>query len=231
MTQNETHLLIMVESLFGICLVLFVDLFFSFAFIGYLVVLQLFLLYVRVKAKEGNDRRPVKVDNPLTNLVQSQLESQDSMVKNLASSFLSSESTVLEYDLKQAKSMQSGLLFNMCFMWLLHFKMQQIQPLLIQTATGLLTMAYSPLFQVYVLGRNLERPFKNPTMKRMDQLKAQQAQAQAELEATNDNDGSDETAEDEKTDKSEESDDAEEADIDAEDDDVSEDDSSSSDED
>jgi hypothetical protein len=84
------------------------------------------------------------------------------MVKSLASSFLSSSSTVMEYDLSQARNMQGGVLFNMAFMWFLHFKMEQIQPLLIQAATGLMNLMYSPLFQVYVMGRNLERPFKQP---------------------------------------------------------------------
>jgi Phosphate transport (Pho88) len=82
------------------------------------------------------------------------------MLTGLASSFLSSQSTVLEYDLKQAHNMQGGLIFNMLFMWFLHFKLKQIQPLLVQTVTGVMSMVYSPLFQVYCMGRNLERPFK-----------------------------------------------------------------------
>ena len=86
------------------------------------------------------------------------------MVKDLASQFLSSKTTVMEYDLKQAKSMNSGLLINMAFMWLLHFKMEQTQPLIAQTVTGVLNLVYSPLFQVYMLGRNLERPFKSPAL-------------------------------------------------------------------
>lgn len=137
-----------------------------FLFIGYLVVLQLFVLYVRVRAKSINDRTPVTTTNPLSGILQSQLGGGDgnAMIKNLASSFLSSQSTVLEYDLQQAKSMQSGLMFNMAFMWFLHFKMKQMQPLIINSLTGLMNMAYSPLFQVYVLGRNLERPFKSPAM-------------------------------------------------------------------
>lgn len=40
--------------------------------------------------------------------------------------------------------------------------MNQVQPLFYQTASGLLNFVYSPLFQVYVLGRNLERPFVTP---------------------------------------------------------------------
>ena len=92
------------------------------------------------------------------------------MMKNLASSFLSSQSTVLEYDLKQARSMQSGLIVNMAFMWFLHFKMNQVQPLLVQSITGLANLCYSPLFQVYVLGRNLERPFVSPNAKRMEEM-------------------------------------------------------------
>ena len=106
----------------------------SFAFIAYLVALQIFVFYVRMTAKANNDRTPLKITNPLSNLVQAQLQgpgNSNPMVKNLASSFLSSESTFMEYDLKQAQSMQGGLLFNMFFMWVLHFKMEQVQPLLI----------------------------------------------------------------------------------------------------
>ena len=66
----------------------------------------------------------------------------------------------MEYDLKQAKNMNGGILFNMAFMWFLHFKMGQTQPLFFQTVQGLTNLVFNPLFQCYVLGRNLERPFK-----------------------------------------------------------------------
>jgi hypothetical protein len=138
-----------------------------FLFILYIVLHQCFLFYVRIQAKQNNDRTPIELKNPFSALLQNQLggESYEGfvgnfMMKNLASSLLSSKSTVLEYDLKQARSLQSGLIFNMLFMWVLHFKMEQIQPLLIQTVNGLVSLVYNPLFQVYVLGRNLERPFK-----------------------------------------------------------------------
>ena len=84
------------------------------------------------------------------------------MMKQLASSFLASSTTVFEYDLKQTRNMQNGLLFNLLVMWFLHFKMGQVQPLLINTLNGILSMVYSPLFQIYVLRRNLERPFVVP---------------------------------------------------------------------
>lgn len=161
---------------------------YSFAFIGYLVALQLFVLYVRIQAKANDDRTPLKITNPISNLVQSQLQGpgagSNPMVKNLASSFLSSESTNMEYDLKQARSMQGGLLFNMCFMWFLHFKMEQMQPLLINSVTGIMNMVYSPLFQVYVLGRNLERPFKNPAMKTPPIVRAGEDDASTTTETT-----------------------------------------------
>lgn len=165
-----------------------------FAFIAYLIIQQLFLLYVRIQAKLNDDRTPVEVTNPLSSIIQNQLGNKGGgMVKNLASSFLASSTTHLEYDLKQANSMQSGLIFNMVFMWFLHFKMNQVQPLLIQTANGLLTMVYSPLFQIYVLGRNLERPFKNPAMQKMgESLDTQQNSGDAgettSEEEDNDND-------------------------------------------
>jgi hypothetical protein len=128
--------------------------------------MQFFLLYVRVQAKRANDRTPISIRNPLSSLLESQLGADkddgilsNTIVKGMASSFLSSSSTVLEYDLRQAQNMQGGLIFNMLFMWFLHFKMEQVQPLLVQTITGFMNMIYSPLFQVYVLGRNLQRPF------------------------------------------------------------------------
>jgi hypothetical protein len=48
--------------------------------------------------------------------------------------------------------------------------MEQVQPLIIQSFTGLVNMIYSPLFQIYVMGRNLERPFKNMAKKPEDML-------------------------------------------------------------
>jgi Phosphate transport (Pho88) len=139
-----------------------------FVFIAYIILHQCFLFYVRIQAKSINDRTPIQLTNPLSSLIQNQLLGGSSeegggannMIKSLASSFLSSQSTVLDYDLKQARGMQSGLIFNMLFMWFLHFKMGQVQPLLIQSLNGVTAMVYSPLFQIYVLGRNLERPFK-----------------------------------------------------------------------
>ena len=74
------------------------------AFIAYLVVLQLFLLYVRIQAKLNNDRTPIQLKNPLFSILQLQLGGGSSgregggdgggnnMMKNLASSFLSSKS-------------------------------------------------------------------------------------------------------------------------------------------
>ena len=139
-----------------------------FAFVAFLVCYQLFLLYARIQAVSHNDRTPIELKSPLSSVLQSQLGGggneggSNAMMKSLASSFLASKSTVLEYDLKQIKSMQSGMIFNMLFMWVLHFKMKQVQPLIIQSITGMVNLIYSPLFQVYGLGRNLERPFKSP---------------------------------------------------------------------
>ena len=104
------------------------------------------------------------MSNPFSKILES---TQNSQVKSLASSLLTSQSTILEYDLAQIKSMNGGLLMNMAFLWFLHYKMGQTQPLFLQTVQGFMNLYYSPLFQVYVLGRNLERPFKNPTMSKL----------------------------------------------------------------
>jgi Phosphate transport (Pho88) len=130
-----------------------------FIFVAFVVSQQVFCLYVRIQAKLNNNRTPIETKNVLSGLLNSQLQNQD-MIKNLASSFLSTQSTVMEYDLKQAKNMNGGILFNMAFMWFLHFKMGQTQPLFFQTVQGLTNLVFNPLFQCYVLGRNLERPFK-----------------------------------------------------------------------
>jgi hypothetical protein len=97
------------------------------------------------------------------------------MIQSLANQLLSSSTTVLEYDIKQMKKMNSGLLFPMLLLYVLHFKLKQVQPLLMQTVTGFANLIYSPLFQVYILGRNLERPFKSPvtTNPMMEVLKQQ----------------------------------------------------------
>ena len=118
-------------------------------------------------------------------------------MRSLASSFLSSETTVVEYDLKQAKGMQAGLLFNMCFMWFLHFKMEQIQPLLIQSMMGISSMVYSPLFQVYIMGRNLERPFKTQGMPKLEEQASESGEdADTSAEATIDEKTEDDNEED-----------------------------------
>jgi len=154
-----------------------------FAFVAYIVSVQVFLLYVQLRAKTIDDRSPVKISNPLASLAQNSGiggGGGNFMVKALADQVLSTQTTVLEYDLKQAKKMNGGLLFPMVFLYFLHFKMKQVQPLLMQTATGFLNLVYSPLFQVYVLGRNLERPFKPPVNPMMDAMQQQQQQGQEE---------------------------------------------------
>eukprot|EP00980_Cylindrotheca_fusiformis_P020717 scaffold7738_cov133-Cylindrotheca_fusiformis.AAC.26 len=171
----------------------------------FLVLQQIFIFYVRIMAKRNNDRTPLKVVNPLSGMLEKQMEQSggsNDMLKGLASSFLSSETTVMEYDLKQANSMQGGVLFTMAFNWFLHFKMEKVQPLLLQVITGTMQLIYNPLFQVYILGRNLERPFKTPVTaaQRMTETenatkaspKAAEDDATGESEKINDDEDSEE---------------------------------------
>ena len=139
-----------------------------FFFILQLVLQQIFILFVRIRAKINNDRTHVEVTNPFSAILEQQQQTAfgggNSALKNLASSFLKSSTTVMEYDMKQASAMQGGILFSMLLMWFLHFKMEQVQPLLISVVNGLVQLGFNPLFQVYVMGRNLERPFKSPQL-------------------------------------------------------------------
>jgi len=176
-------------------------------FVLYLLVQQAFIFYVRIMAKRNNDRTPVQVQNPLGNMLSKQLGNQQAggndMVKNLASSFLKTESTVAEYDMGKAKNMQGGILFNMAFMWFLHFKMQQVQPLLVTSINGFMQLVYNPLFQIYVMGRNLERPFKSPEVFKDPRAAAEETTTTEEGEAETKDD---EEEEEESSDDDEEED-------------------------
>lgn len=188
-----------------------------FAFVAYLVTVQLFLLYVRFRAKGIDDRTPITISNPLASLVQNGAMGGAAangggnfVVKALADQVLSTQTTVLEYDLKQAKKMNGGLLFPMVLLYFLHFKMKQVQPLLMQTATGFSNLVYSPLFQVYVLGRNLERPFKPPANPMMEAMQGQQEDGTDEEEVEEEG-GDAESDEEEEDDESAEEEDDDEA--------------------
>jgi hypothetical protein len=200
-----------------------------FAFIASIILQQVFILYFRVMASKNNDRTPLTIQNQISSMLQSQLDQApgaNDMVKNLASSFLQSTSTVMEYDIKQANNMQGGMLFTLALMWFLHFRLGQVQPLLMQVATGILNLVYNPLFQVYVMGRNLERPFKtpvSPAQKMADAaaasdvteevtVAAEKAEEDDEKKEENDEDEEKEDGEDDGEDAEESNDESEEGD-------------------
>lgn len=138
-----------------------------FSFVAFIVIQQLFVFFIRFSARKNNDLTMVQANNALPDLIASQMRLEGSahtMLKKLTSSFLSSETTVMEYDLKQASDMQGAVLMNLFFMWFLHFRLEKVQPLVIQIMTGFMQLIYSPLFQVYVLGKNLQRPFKTSSI-------------------------------------------------------------------
>lgn len=105
--------------------------------------------------------------------------------------------------------------------------MEQVQPLIIQSFTGLVNMVYSPLFQIYVMGRNLERPFKNMAKKPEDMLDTATAEAGEEqvasvevsaekdttaIDAIEDSSDEEETAENQESEEAEEEEEEEEED-------------------
>jgi len=203
-----------------------------YAFVSYLVVTQFFLGYVYLRVKSMNDRTSITISNPLAGLVNGAGGGSGSgagtnfMVKAITNQVLSTSTTIFEYDIKQVKKMNGSLLFPMIMLYFLHFRMKQVQPLLMQTCTGVMNLVYSPLFQVYVLGRNLERPFKPPVNPMMEAMQKQQQELQkaqqgeeAEEEGSNEDgevvDDSGEESEDEEG-EDEESDDEEEYDSDDE---------------
>lgn len=127
----------------------------------------MFVLYVRIRAKMNNDRTDIEMTSPISGLLQQNqiadaLGEQTAVMKNLASMFLKSKTTVMEYDMMQASKMQGRIITEMIFCWFLHFKLGQTQPVVMSVVNGLMNLFYNPLFQVYVIGRNLERPFKSP---------------------------------------------------------------------
>jgi len=154
-----------------------------YAFVSYLVVTQFFLGYVYLRVKSINDRTSITISNPLAGLVNGaggagSGGSTNFMVKAITNQVLSTTTTIFEYDIKQVKKMNGSLLFPMIMLYFLHFRMKQVQPLLMQTCTGVMNLVYSPLFQVYVFGMNLERPFKPPTNPMMEAMQKQQEELQ-----------------------------------------------------
>lgn len=143
-------------------------------------------------AKSRNDRTSVHIKSPLEDSKMAEMAGGaggNDMLKKMASSFLSKDTTVVEYDMNQAKSMQTSIIITMIVTWVLHFKMQQVQPLLITTINNLLQLVYNPLFQVYVLGRNLERPFVTPKpewVKKAEEAAKAAAEAKESMEEEND---------------------------------------------
>jgi len=89
-------------------------------------------------------------------------------------------SNVKEYDVQQSFSLQNSMLFPLVILWIMHFKMGQVQPLLMQVATGVSNLMYHPLVQVYVMGRNLERPFKKPLPTNLQQNIAEEGTTKEE---------------------------------------------------
>jgi hypothetical protein len=174
-------------------------------------------------AKKNHDRTPLKVQNPLSGMLEKQMgqsEGTNDMVKGLASSFLSSETTNMEYDIRKATSMQGTVLFNMAFNYFLHFRMEKVQPLLMQIITGTIQLVYNPLFQVYVLGRNLERPFKTqPSVAQGDETEEKQSQDETEDKDTAQPDNDEEEAEEEDDEETEDEDEEDDDAVEAEDDD------------
>ena len=138
-----------------------------FTFIGYIIFVNLFTLYVKFVAKRIDDSSVITMENPMMKLVKSQLN--NAVSSDLASSLLTNsftsgtKITIRDYDVQQANTLFYGLLPNLIIMWIIHFKFKQVQPLFLTTASGVLTLIQNPLFQVYVLGKKLERPFKSPT--------------------------------------------------------------------
>jgi len=200
-----------------------------FAFIAYVILAQLFLIFTRLQAHKINDRTPITISNPLSNMLQSQIGSavKGDMVKNMANSILSSESTIMEYDLSQAKNLNNSLLLPMVMLYFLHFKMGQVQPLIYQSVNGFKALLTSPLFQVYALGRNLERPFRNPQADKMkqtlDEKSGEVPESQEDVEIVQVEDESDEEDVEESDTDNSDDDDSDYSDSDEYDDDSDED--------
>lgn len=111
-----------------------------FAFLAYIISAQIFFMYVRIQAKKAGNKTQITLSNPLASLVKSQVDNalkgdtmsnagkmlgdndNGNIAKSLTNKFLSSTTTVMEYDISQSKKQSGGMLFNLAFMWFLHFK-------------------------------------------------------------------------------------------------------------
>ena len=193
-------------------------------FILYTVSIILFSMYVKFKARQINDQTPIAIENTLAKVVKSQINSamagssSSETVKGLADKFLTSVSNVMEYDIQQAGVLRNSVLTPMIILWVMHFKMGQVQPLLMQVVSGFNKLMYHPLVQVYIMGRNLERPFKK-ALSPMEQKLQDEASDATEDQGEKDTVEQLPTTEDEEDETSDDYDDDTSSDYDSSDDD------------
>jgi hypothetical protein len=115
----------------------------------------------------------ITLDHPVlkffpSHLLNSNNDNNDNnnMVQSLLRSRFLPKTTLthFEYDIQQANALLYGLLPNMIFMYILHFRFHQVQPLFLTVASGFFTLIHNPLFQIYIIGRHLQRPFQTPSL-------------------------------------------------------------------
>eukprot|EP00752_Nemacystus_decipiens_P009972 g8894.t1 len=112
---------------------------------------------------------------------------------------MTSKTPVKKYDMKTIQGMRRGQFWASLIMCYTHLRKGMIKPMMLQVSFGVLRLLDSPLFHIYVLGReakgNLARPFKNQGLMaslsgpmeamsaKAEEAKAAMAAAEAEAEA------------------------------------------------
>lgn len=76
------------------------------------------------------------------------------------------QTTVVEYDQSQAKSLAGQTLMGVVLIIIMHYNWGYLRPLLLQSVLGFRTLASAPIVQVWIFGRaaegDLARPWRAP---------------------------------------------------------------------
>eukprot|EP00903_Cladosiphon_okamuranus_P016072 g14836.t1 len=105
---------------------------------------------------------------------------------------MTSKRPVKKYDMNTIQGMRRGQFWASLLMCYTHLRRGMIKPMMLQASFGVLRMLDSPLFHIYVLGReakgNLARPFKPQGLMAslsgpMEAMSAKAAEAQAAMAA------------------------------------------------
>ncbi|XBW38190.1 hypothetical protein QEN19_003782 [Hanseniaspora menglaensis] len=123
-------------------------------YVTFNVLTYLTYQYIKMKISKKNDLKTIKYQNqksPMQMLLKGGAsdENEEAVITT----------TVVQYDLEQVESLIKGMYTSWLMMGGMHFYMKYTQPMVMQGISPIKSVLEHPLFNAYVLGKEVERPF------------------------------------------------------------------------